>query len=117
VTFTIAATYPDIRIAEYSGLDTVNPLDVAVGAQGSGTSSNSGTITTTNANDLLIGANLVQTRTSGAGTGYTNRVITSPDGDILEDRVVTTTGSYAATATVSPSAQWIMQLVAFKRHP
>src|SRR5712671_6938154 len=117
VTFTIAATYPDIRIAEYSGLDTVNPLDVAVGAQGSGTSSNSGTITTTNANDLLIGANLVQTGTSGAGTGYTNRVITSPDGDILEDRVVTTIGSYAATAPISPSAQWIMQLVAFKRHP
>jgi len=117
VTFTAAAIYPDIRIAEYSGLDTVNPLDVAVGAQGSGTSSNSGAITTTNANDLLIGANLVQTRTSGAGTGYTNRVITSPDGDILEDRVVTTIGSYAATAPVSPSAQWIMQLVAFKRHP
>ncbi len=35
VTFNVAARFPDIRIAEYSGIDTVNPLDVSVGAQGS----------------------------------------------------------------------------------
>ena len=113
VTFTVAAAYPDIRIAEYSGLDPVNPLDVSVGAQGNSATSDSGPVTTTNANDLLVGANLVQTLTSGAGTGYTSRVITSPDGDILEDRVVTATGSYNATAAVSAGA-WIMQMVAFK---
>jgi hypothetical protein len=113
VTFTVAAAYADIRIAEYSGLDTVNPLDVSVGAQGNSATSNSGAVTTTNANDLLVGANLVQTLTSGAGTGYTSRVITSPDGDIFEDQVVKATGSYNATAPVS-SGLWIMQMVAFK---
>ena len=112
VKFTVAAVYPDIRIAEYSGLDTVNPLDVSVGTQGNSATSNSGTVATTNANDLLVGANLVQTLTTGPGTGYTSRVITSPDGDILEDRVVTTTGSYNATASLSSGA-WIMQMVAF----
>src|SRR5216684_7628576 len=60
VTFNVAARFPDIRIAEYSGIDTVNPLDVSVGAQGSTTTSSSGSVATTNANDLLIGANLVQ---------------------------------------------------------
>src|ERR1700682_2669814 len=66
VTFSVAARYPDIRIAEYSGLDTVNPLDVSTGAQGTTTSiSNSGPVTTTNANDLLVGANLVQSTTIG----------------------------------------------------
>ncbi|PYX11846.1 MAG: hypothetical protein DMG84_23065 [Acidobacteria bacterium] len=114
VTFAPAANFPDIRIAEYSGLDPVNPLDVAAGALGSAATSSSGAVTTTNANDLLVGANLVQTLTTGPGSGYTNRVITSPDGDILEDRVVTTTGSYTATAPVSPSGQWIMQMVAFR---
>ncbi|HXM51391.1 MAG TPA: hypothetical protein VN956_26345, partial [Pyrinomonadaceae bacterium] len=114
VTFTTAAIYPDIRIAEYSGLDPVSPLDVAVGAQGNNATSSSGAVTTTNANDLLVGANLVQTLTTGPGSGYTNRVITTPDGDILEDRVVTTIGSYTATAPVSPSGQWIMQMVAFR---
>ena len=117
VTFSIAAVFPDIRILEYGGIDTVSPLDVAVGAQGSTASSSSGAVTTTNANDLIIGANLVQTLTTGAGSGFTSRMITSPDGDIVEDRVVTATGSYTATAPVSPSGKWIMQLVSFKRHP
>ena len=113
VTFTPAAAFPDIRIAEYSGLDTVNTLDVSIGAQGNSTTGNSGPVTTTNANDLLVGANLVQSLTSGPGTGYTSRTITSPDGDILEDRVVTTIGSYNATAPLA-SAAWIMQMVAFR---
>src|SRR6267378_205841 len=114
VTFALAANFSDIRIAEYSGLDPVNPLDVAVGAQGNNATSSSGAVTTTNANDLLVGANMVQTMTTGPGSGYTNRVITTPDGDILEDRLVTAIGSYAATAPVSPSGQWIMQVVAFR---
>jgi len=114
VTFTSSATYPDIRIAEYSGVDTVNPLDVSVAAQGNSLTSNSGTVTTTSANDLLVGANLVQTTTTGPGANYLSRVITSQDADILEDRVVTTTGSYGATAPVSSSSEWIMQMVAFR---
>jgi hypothetical protein len=114
VAFSVAAIFPDIRIAEYSGIDTSNPLDVARGAQGNSSSSDSGPVTTNNANDLLVGANMVQTGTVGAGPGYTSRIITNPDSDILEDRVVTALGSYSATAPASPSAQWIMQLVAFK---
>ncbi len=113
VTFNVAARFPDIRIAEYSGIDTVNPLDVSVGAQGSTATSSSGSVTTTNANDLLIGANLVQSTSTAAGAGYTNRGIT-PDGDILEDRVVTATGSYSATAALDRVQQWIMQMVAFR---
>jgi len=117
VTFTTGANFPDIRIAEYSGLDTASPLDVSLGAQGNSATTSSGAVTTTNANDLLIGANLIQTGTTGAGSGFTSRIITPQDADILEDRIVTATGSYTATAPISPSAQWIMQIVAFKRHP
>jgi chitodextrinase len=114
VTFTSAATYADVRIAEYRGLATVNPVDVTAAAQGSSTSSDSGAVTTTNANDLLVGANTVQTVTAGPGTSFTSRVITSPDGDILEDRIVTTTGSYDAASPISPAGWWIMQMVAFR---
>ncbi len=113
VTFNVAARFPDIRIAEYSGVDTVNPLDVSAGAQGSTATSSSGSVTTTNANDLLIGANLVQSTSTAAGVGYTNRGIT-PDGDILEDRVVTATASYSATAALDKVQQWIMQMAAFR---
>ncbi len=114
VTFSTAATYPDIRIAEYSGADTVNPLDVSAAAQGMSSTSDSGTVTTTNANDLLVGANLVQGYTESPGLNYTSRVRTDPDGDILEDRAVTTAGTYCATAPISGSNQWIMQMVAFR---
>ena len=90
-------------------------VDVTVAGQGSSATSNSGSVTTSNANDLLVGANLVQSTTTSAGTGYTNRVITTQDGDILEDSIVTTTGSYSATAPLSSSSlPWIMQMVAFR---
>src|SRR5205085_284982 len=66
VTFDQPASYPDVRIAEYSGIDPVNPLDTAVGASGTTTTSSSGAVTTTNASDLLIGANYVATLTTAA---------------------------------------------------
>ena len=113
VAFNTVAKYPDLRIAEYSGIDPTNPVDVVSAAQGTGTLSNSGSVTTTNANDLLVGANLVQDQTRGPGAGYTSRVLTSPDGDILEDEIVTTAGSYNATAQLNGNA-WIMQMVAFR---
>jgi hypothetical protein len=114
VTFNSPAIAPDIRIAEYSNVDPVNALDAAAAAQGSSLLSNSGTVTTASANDLLVGANLVATVTTAPGVGFTSRVITNPDGDILEDRVVASAGSYSATAPVSPSGAWIMQVAAFR---
>ncbi len=37
VTFNQAATFVDVRVLEYSGLDTASPLDVTAGAAGTGT--------------------------------------------------------------------------------
>ncbi len=112
VTFNAATVYPDVRIAEYSGISATDPLDVAIGATGTGTTANSGSVTTTNANDLLVGGNYIATYTNAAGSGYTSRVITS-DGNLLEDRNVTAVGSYNATSTQG-SGWWIMQMAAFK---
>jgi hypothetical protein len=108
-----AAPYVDIRIAEYSGLDPINPLDVSASGGGAGAQPSSGSATTTKARALLIGAGTTTGTFTGAGSGYTTRIITSPDADILEDRVVTSTGSYSATAAMN-SSTWVMQLVAFR---
>jgi chitodextrinase len=113
VTFSGATPFPDIRIAEYAGIAAISPVDVVAAAQGSGTSSNSGSVTTTNAADLIVGANIVSSITTGPGASFTSRVITTPDGDILEDRIVAAVGSYSATAPLT-SGSWIMQMVAFK---
>jgi hypothetical protein len=114
VAFDRVPAYPDVRIAEYSGVDAVSPLDVSTAATGTVLANNSGSVTTKNANDLLVGASMVLTTTKSAGPNYTKRIITSPDSDLLEDRVVTSIDSYNATATLNSSGNWIMQMVAFK---
>ena len=114
VQFSGAAIYADIRILEYSGLDASNPVDVAAAATGTTATSSSGAATTTNGNDLIFGANTVSTTTSGPGSGFTKRVITTPDGDIAEDRIVSAVGSYSATAPLTSAGPWVMQMVAFR---
>jgi fibronectin type 3 domain-containing protein len=114
VTFSTSAAYPDIRILEYSGADPSNPVDVTAAASGSSTTSKSAAATTTNATDLIFGANIVSTSTTGAGSGFTKRLLTSPDGDIAEDKMATATGSYSVTAPLSSSGPWVAQMVAFR---
>jgi hypothetical protein len=115
VTFNKAAAYPDVRILEYKGLDPTAPLDHALGAGGTGTAANSGSVSTTAASELIFGAGTSGTKFSAAGTGFTSRMI-NLYGNIAEDRTVNATGSYNATATDS-SGVWVMQVVTFKAAP
>src|ERR1019366_6300280 len=110
VTFSVAAAYPDVRILEYRG---VTALDVTAGASGSSTAANSGAATTTSANELIFGAGMVATLTGAAGSGFTSRIITTPDSDLAEDKIVTTAGSNSATATLTGAGPWVMQMVTF----
>jgi len=114
VNFNTATPYVDLRATEYSGLDPTNPLDVAHSASGTGTVANSGAATTTASRTLIFGAGTTSGGFSAAGSGFTSRIITQPDLDIAEDKLVTTAGSYNATASLVGSAAWVMQMVAFK---
>ena len=114
VAFNAPTAYVDIRALEYSGLDPVNPFDVGTSAAGAGTTANSGSITTTAANALIFGAGMTTGSFGAAPAPFTTRIITNPDADIAEDRIVTTTGAYNATAPLSGSAFWVMQVAAFK---
>jgi len=111
VTFSQAAVFADVRILEYRG---VSALDVTAGASGSGTAASSGAATTTSANELIFGANMVATQTGAAGSGFTERIITSPDSDLAEDKIVTAAGSNSATATLTDSGPWVMQMITLK---
>lgn len=114
VTFDSAAQFVDLRALEYSGLDTVNPFDVGTSASGTSNSANSGTVTTSTPHELIFGAGYTIGAFNGAGSGFTTRIITDPDADIAEDRFVTATGSYSATAPLGGSAAWVMQVATFK---
>jgi hypothetical protein len=115
VKFNQAAAYPDVRILEYSGLDPTSPLNVTAAAAGNGTSASSGSASTTSANVLIFGAGNTAHHYTIAGSGFTTRVI-NIYGSIAEDNFVSSTGSYAATATNS-AGLWVMQMATFKAKP
>jgi hypothetical protein len=117
VSFSAAAASPDIRILQYRGVDPNSPVDVAAAGSGSTSTSSTATARTSNAADLIFGANTVRTLTIGPGSSFTRRLLSSPDGDIAEDRIVTATGSYSATAPLNSSGPWVMQMVAFRSMP
>jgi len=112
VTFDAAVPYPDLRIAEYRGIDPQHPLDTGAAASGSGYTSASPQIVTSTAGDLLVGANYVATTTNHSGAGYTTRLVTNPDGDILEDETAASAGTYNASAALSPAGPWVMAVAA-----
>jgi outer membrane protein assembly factor BamB len=112
VTFNQAASFPDVRVMEYANVDTASPFDAGATGSGTAATASSGGATTTAASELLVGAGMTQGAFGGAGAGYTKRIITSPDGDIAEDRVVAATGSYSATAP--ENGAWLMQLATFR---
>jgi glucose/arabinose dehydrogenase/chitodextrinase len=112
VVFSTAVPYADVRITEYSGLDPSTPLDGNASASGTALSANSGNVSTAFGTELIFGAGITTGGFSGSPTGITTRLITTPDADIVNDRVVTSTGSYAALANVSGG--WVMQVATFR---
>ncbi|MGH7298167.1 MAG: hypothetical protein ACRELB_24720, partial [Polyangiaceae bacterium] len=114
VTFVQAANVPDLRILEYSGLDPAAPLDAT--ASGTGSSAGPATtssVTTKAARELLFAAGMTSDLYSGAGAGFSDRLVTS-DGNLVEDRTVSATGSYAGSAPLNLPSEWVMQLVTFR---
>ena len=114
VRFSNAVPFADVRVAEYSGIDPVSPLDATASAAGSGTPADSGPFTTTSSKELIFGAAMTTGAFTGPPAGYTTRVITQPDADIVFDRNVTSTGTYSTGAVPSDSSPWVVQAVTFR---
>jgi fibronectin type 3 domain-containing protein len=110
VTFS-APTGGLMYLHEYAGLDTVAPLDQVSSQTGTGTTITSGAKTTTKANELIFGYASVAHRVSAAGSGFTVRETAA--GNMSEDMVVSSTGSYGATFTQSISGGWTGLMATF----
>jgi hypothetical protein len=111
VSFNQAAAFPDVRILEYSGVDTQD-VPATAAAAGTGTVADSGPAPTSQPSELIFGAGTSGNTFSAAGTGFTRRLTNPVFGNLVEDQVVTSAGSYNATAMNSASA-WVMQMVCF----
>ena len=108
---TSVATFGVVYVHEYAGISAINPIDVTTSASGSSALLNSGTATTTSANDLIFGAGVSDYIVTAAGSGFISRDLAY--GNITEDKIAGSVGSYAATATHN-GQMWGMQMVAFR---
>ena len=113
VTFTQPAVFVDLRITEYARVRAANPFDGGVSANGSGTNAATGPVGVPAASELLFAAGMTGALFSGPGPGYTSRVITTPDGDIVEDAIASSAGNASASAPLD-GGTWILQLAAFR---
>ena len=112
VTFDRPATFVDLRITEYSGLRQTGAFDAGASASGTGTTASSGAVATAAPGELLFAAGMTSTAFTAPGAGFTSELVTSPDGDIVEDAVATSAGNHGATATLGDGT-WLLQLAAF----
>src|SRR5207237_4629098 len=95
IKFSSVAAAPELRIAEYSGIETGSSPYEAHAFNSDGATSKSmdtGTITTTSAHDLLIAANVVGDATDQTDAAYVHRTDLDDQGDIVEDREVFAAG-------------------------
>ena len=122
VTFNAAPNAPDLRIVEYSGLDTVSPLDGnGVGASGTSIAMDSGSVTPISVGDMIIGAGTVAgviavpgNACFGSSCAFATAVY-SADGNNVEHAFPTVAGPYDGTGTQDKALPWVMQAVAFRQ--
>jgi hypothetical protein len=109
VTFDAAVSFADIRIVEYAGLSAQATVLGSASANGTSATASAGPVSTTAGGQLVFGAGMTLGGFSSATGGFTTRIITTPDGDIVEDLVPATSGSFSASAPVS--SEWLMQVL------
>ena len=100
----------EVYVHEYSGVDTVSPLDVTASSIGNSANLDSGPATTNFANDLIFGWALAKSVNS-SGAGFTPR--STFNSDLTEDKVVSAVGTYDATAN-GDGSNWSMQMATFR---
>jgi hypothetical protein len=115
VTFSSAAQYADVRIVEYRGIAAANPLDQTSQGNGVSAAASAPAVTTTSSNELIFAAGTTTGTFDPVAAPFVQRIITTPDGDTVEDQIATSAGSYGVTA--QQSGVWVMQLATFRSAP
>ena len=121
-TFSGANGHPWLATYEYSGLSATTPLDATAHAQGSSTTAGSGPTPTTASQHELVFAGLglpaSSTQTVTATSGFTLLQQDPPPNHSRgadEHAIVTTTGQYAGTFTLSGATNWSAVVATFKQ--
>lgn len=125
VTYPATVTHRTLFVDEFSGVATSSPVDTTgTGNSGStGTGASSAAVTTTNANDLIVGATimvnaagLTWTDTSNPGSWTSSQQTTSGTGRLAvrDYQIVGATNTYTVSGNLSASELWSCATVALK---
>ena len=115
-----SGTQLSMTASEFSGLDTVSPLDTSAGTSGSGNAPTSGNMTATVSGDLVIGTGTHDaTIVTTAGSGFSMIAIATDDGNThqslaTEYKVLGTASATTANFALSASAPWAQAGAMFK---
>jgi Protein of unknown function (DUF4038)/Putative collagen-binding domain of a collagenase/Putative Ig domain len=109
INLTAKSIWLEAYLAEYSGVNPSNPIDAQAGAAGNAGAVSSGSATTTVAGDVIFGFCIGDWNCT-AGSGFTTR--SGFRGNLMEDKLAASAGSYAATGTANNG--WTMQMLALK---
>jgi len=117
-TFSASNNHPWLAVFEYTG---VSGLDQTAHAQGNGSSPNTGLTAATTSNNELVFAGLgvpnASTATVTAGTGFQLLLQDAPPNTsraATEGRIVSVSGQYAGTFSLSASTNWSAVVATFK---
>jgi hypothetical protein len=109
ITLSTTSSYLEAYLSEYSGVNSTTPVDAQAGASGNAGAVSSGSATTTAAGNIIYGLCIGDWACS-AGSGFAAR--STLNGNLVEDELAGTAGSYAATGSASNG--WTMQMVALQ---
>jgi hypothetical protein len=110
ISFSGPCQYETVYAAEYSGIKASGPLDQIASSYGSSAVLDSGSRTTTQAKELIYGF-AVGDQPATVDPPYNQRE--NLDGNFIADQIVSATGSYHVTGTLSTS-NWACQMATFK---
>jgi hypothetical protein len=105
-----ATTEITLYLHEYTGVDTVSPLDATSSNAGNNVPASSGSALTHAENELIFGMELDGSTVNKAGDDFTMR--SSFDNNMTEDRIVNSMGTY--DVSVNSANDWILYMATFK---
>jgi hypothetical protein len=121
VSVTTGAGSVALEIMEFSGVATAGPLDVSAGASNTGTAPNSGAVTPSAANDLVIGFIAGHTTSQPitvTAPGFTSLGQLTSSGSVASlvtaYKVLSSATALSFTGSFSSSMYWADAIVAFK---
>jgi len=112
-----SSVFFEARAFEYTGVDSISPIDAISTSTGFGTSMNSGSVGVASVGEILfaVGQSDTVSAVFTPLSGFSLRPINSGGGIIVEDKVAIAAVPTSASATASVSGNWIMQLISIRR--